>query len=185
MKKKLSKRQKVNLFFSAFLMLAYIICGYFFAEFANSLGGEIAKAAVTAVIFAVFGLLLFYATRVGEGKAIKRFSIFTLLLLDLPALYIIVASIFAAVPLHEFIAKAPIVAYMAALAFGYGIPYTFLSGFEAAYEYEETDEDKDEFSSVIEGGVEADLEPDEEAFAQEEAVDEIIVEGVASGEEAE
>ena len=180
MKKKLSKRQNVNLFFSAFLMLAYIICGYFFAEFADSLGGDIAKAAVTAAIFVIFGLLVFYATRVGEGKAIKRFSIITLLLLDLPALYIIVASIFSAVPLHEFIAKAPVVAYMAAFAVGYGIPYTFLSGFETAYEYEDADKDEAETPSAIEGGAEAELESDEELPAQSEDVDEIIVEGIAA-----
>ena len=72
MKKKPTKRENVNLFFSAFLMLAYIVCGYFFAQFAESLGGEIAKAAVTAAILVIFGLLVFYATRVGEGKAIKR-----------------------------------------------------------------------------------------------------------------
>ena len=94
MKKKNSKRENVNLFFSAFLMLAYIVCGYFFAQFADTVGGGNAKALVTAIIFVVFGLLVFYATRVGEGKAIKRFSLITLLLLDLPALYIILASIF-------------------------------------------------------------------------------------------
>lgn len=188
MKKKLSKRDNVNLLFSAFLIIAYIICGYFFGEFAGSLGGDIAKTAVTAAILVIFGLLVFYATRVGEGKAIKRFSIITLLILDLPALYIIVASIFAQVPLHDFFAKEPIVTYMAAIALGYGIPYTFFSGFELAVEDEAADvteeETEDDEPSVLEGGVEADLGEDEETPTEEESVDEVVVEGVAAEEEA-
>ena len=185
MKKKISKRENVNLFFSAFLMLAYIVCGYFFAEFANSLGGETAKAAVTAAILAIFGLLVFYATRVGEGKAVKRFSIITLLLLDLPALYIILASIFSVIPLHEQIAKAQIVAYMAAIALGYGIPYTFLSGFETVpEEAEEEVDEEEEAPAVLEGGVEADLEEIAEEPAEEESVDEVVVEGVDAEEES-
>ncbi len=182
MKKKNSKRENVNLFFSAFLMLAYIVCGYFFAQFAESLGGDIAKAAVTAAILVIFGLLVFYATRVGEGKAIKRFSIITLILLDLPTLYIILASIFSFFPLHEQVAGAPIVAYMAALALGYGIPYTFLSGFETAAEDTQEDPEQapeDEETTVLEGGVEADLEKEEEE-PEEETIDEIVVEGVAA-----
>ncbi|MBR2108881.1 MAG: hypothetical protein IJ932_02890 [Ruminococcus sp.] len=181
MKKKNSKRENVNLFFSAFLMLAYIVCGYFFAQFANTLGGDTAKAFVTAIIFVIFGLLVFYATRVGEGKAIKRFSLITLILLDIPALYIIIASIFAFMPLHAQLAEAPVVTYMAAIALGYGIPYTFLSGFETAYEENEEEETKEEEEpAVLEGGVEADIEQEEEAPAEEEPVDEVVVEGEAA-----
>lgn len=181
MKKKNSKRENVNLFFSAFLMLAYIVCGYFFAQFANTVGGGTAKALVTAIIFVVFGLLVFYATRVGEGKAIKRFSLVTLLLLDIPALYIILASIFTFMPLHAQLAEAPIVAYMAAIALGYGIPYTFLSGFETVLEETEEEEaEAEEEPTVLEGGVEADIEEEEEAPAEEEPVDEVVVEGEAA-----
>ena len=181
MKKKNSKRENVNLFFSAFLMLAYIVCGYFFAQFANTLGGDTAKAFVTAIIFVIFGLLVFYATRVGEGKAIKRFSLITLILLDIPALYIIIASIFAFMPLHAQLAEAPVVTYMTAIALGYGIPYTFLSGFETAYEENEEEETKEEEEpAVLEGGVEADIEQEEEAPAEEEPVDEVVVEGEAA-----
>ena len=169
-------------------MLAYIICGYFFAQFANTIGGTVAKAAVTAIIFVVFGLLVFYATRVGEGKAIKRFSLVTLIVLDLPALLILIAFIFEPVPLHAQITGAPIVAYMAAIALGYGIPYTFLSGFETVPEEVEEEEEKDEEENedeapaVLEGGVEADLEQEEEAPAEEEPVDEVVVEGEAADE---
>lgn len=189
MKKKNSKRENVNLFFSAFLMLAYIVCGYFFAQFANSLAGEVAKAAVTAVIFVVFGLLVFYATRVGEGIPIKRFSLITLILLDLPALYIILASIFTVIPLHDLLVDGAtnnptIVVYLAAVALGYGIPYTFLSGFETVPE-EKEEEDETEEKTVLEGGVEADLEQEEEAPAEEETVEEVVVEGIAAEDDDE
>ena len=185
MKKKNSKRENVNLFFSAFLMLAYIVCGYFFAQFANTVGGSTAKALVTAIIFAVFGLLVFYATRVGEGKAIKRFSLVTLIVLDIPAFLIILASIFSFMPLHAQLAEAPIVTYLAAIALGYGIPYTFLSGFETDYEEtEEEESEEEEEPAVLEGGVEADIEEEEEAPAEEEPVDEVVVEGEAAEAEA-
>ncbi|MBQ7504525.1 MAG: hypothetical protein IJT79_04335 [Ruminococcus sp.] len=184
MKKKNSKRENVNLFFSAFLMLAYIVCGYFFAQFANTVGGETAKAGVTAIIFVIFGLLVFYATRVGEGKAIKRFSLLTLIVLDIPALYIILASVFAFIPLHAQLADAPVVAYMAAIALGYGIPYTFLSGFETAFdETEKEAAEAEEEPAVLEGGVEADIEEEEEAVAEEEPIDEVVVEGEAADTE--
>ncbi len=64
MKKKNTKRENINLLFSAFLMIAYVVCGYFFAQFAGSLGVE-AKSAVTAAIFPLLGLIVFYATRAG------------------------------------------------------------------------------------------------------------------------
>lgn len=186
MKKKNSKRENVNLFFSAFLILAFIVCGYFFAQFANTLGGSEIKTLVTAVIFLIFGLLVFYATRVGEGKPIKRFSLITLLVLDIPAFIIILISAFSWMPLHAQLAEAPIVGYLAAIALGYGIPYTFLSGFETAYDENEEKEEEEE-TAVLEGGVEADLEQEEEAPAEEEEpVDEVVVEGeAADAEEAE
>lgn len=185
MKKKNSKRENVNLFFSAFLVLAYIVCGYFFAQFANTLGGNEIKILVTAAIFLIFGLLVFYATRVGEGKPIKRFSLLTLLILDLPAFIIILMSVFSWMPLHEQLAEAPIVGYLAAIALGYGIPYTFLSGFETAYDENEEKEEAEEESTVLEGGVEADLEQEEEAPVEEEPVDEVVVEGEAADTEKE
>lgn len=190
MKKKISKRDNVNLFFSAFLILAYVVCGYFFAQFAESLSESWQKAAVLAAIFVVFGLLVFYATRVGEGKAIKRFSVITLVLLDLPALYIILASVITVLPLHDFFTNSQtgspsIVAFMAAIALGYGIPYTFLSGFETIPEDAEVESEAEpeEEPAALEGGVEADLEKEEEEAVEEEPVDEIVVEGVAADEE--
>ncbi|MBQ5347650.1 MAG: hypothetical protein IIU39_06355 [Ruminococcus sp.] len=192
MKKNNTSHEKVNLFFSAFLMIAYIICGYFFMSFAAAQQSELVKNIVMAVIFTVFGLLVFYATRVGERKIVKRFSIVTLLVLDIPALFIILAFIITGFPLHDVIASAGngAMAFMAAIALGYGIPYTFISGFETVTEDElnAVEEKAEETDEVLEGGVEADLK-DAEAEAEqaeeaesEEFDDEIVVEGEASEE---
>lgn len=192
MKKNNTSHEKVNLFFSAFLMIAYIICGYFFMSFAAAQQSELVKNIVMAVIFTVFGLLVFYATRVGERKIVKRFSIVTLLVLDIPALFIILAFIIMGFPLHDVIASAGngAMAFMAAIALGYGIPYTFISGFETVTEDElnAVEEKAEETDEVLEGGVEADLK-DAEAEAEqaeeaesEEFDDEIVVEGEASEE---
>lgn len=176
MKKKNSARDNVNLFFSAFLIIAYIICGYFFASFANALAGEVAKNAVIAAMLAIFGLLVFYATRVGEGKTIKRFSIVTLIVLDLPTLYIILAFIIGALPFHKELTENAVVVYMAAIAFGYALPYTFISGFETVVE-------QDSFEGALEGGVEADvlenLPEDDEEQTYDADTEEIVVEGTA------
>ena len=181
MKKKNSARDNLNLFFSAFLLVAYIVCAYFFMNFAATLGG-VAQAIVVALIFVVFGLLLFYATRVGDGKSVVRFSVITLVLLDLPALYAILASIFTVLPLSQFITANPVIAYMAAVAFGYGIPYTFLSGFETV---ECVSFDVDEIIDSIEpveGGLEEELSEEATEEIQEEAEDEVVVEGISAEE---
>ncbi len=192
MKKNNTSHEKVNLFFSAFLMIAYIICGYFFMSFAAAQQSELVKNIVMAVIFTVFGLLVFYATRVGERKIVKRFSIVTLLVLDIPALFIILAFIITGFPFHDAVASTGngAMAFMAAIALGYGIPYTFISGFETVTEDElnAVEEKAEETDEVLEGGVEADLK-DAEAEAEqaeeaesEEFDDEIVVEGEASEE---
>lgn len=179
--------EKVNLFFSAFLIIAYIICGYFFVSFAGT-QQNISKI-IMVIIFAIFGLLLFYATRVGEGKAVKRFSIVTLIVLDLPTLFIMLSYLISGFPFHDAIVEAGggAVAFMAAIAFGYAVPYTFLSGFELISEDAVKEEPKAEAEEtenvVLEGGLEADLletKDEEEAPAQpsyEVEVDEIVVEG--------
>ena len=157
MKKTNSKHEKVNLFFSAFLMIAYIICGYFFVSFADT-QPEPLKSIVTVIIFVVFGLLVFYATRVGEGRMVKRFSLGTLIVLDIPALYIILASVFEFMPFHDALAGkdglAP-VALLAAVALGYGIPYTFISGFETVTEEELNAGNKESTDDPVETEYEA------------------------------
>lgn len=157
--KKPDKRETVNLFFSAFLILAFIVCANFFSQFTKTVQAPIGQI-VTIAVCAVFGLLLFYATRVGDGKAIKRFSPLTLIVLVLPTLYIIVASIGTFMPLHNIFVEnnsLTIVVYLAAVAFGYGIPYTFFSGFELETDETGAEDDYDEDTKILVGGVEQDL----------------------------
>lgn len=157
--KKPDKRETVNLFFSAFLILAFIVCANFFSQFTKTVQAPIGQI-VTIAVCAVFGLLLFYATRVGDGKAIKRFSPLTLIVLVLPTLYIIVASIGTFMPLHNIFVEnnsLTIVVYLAAVAFGYGIPYTFFSGFELESDETDAEDEYDEDTKILVGGVEQDL----------------------------
>jgi len=138
--KKTNKKDTLNLIFSAFLIVGFIVCSYFFLTM--SAEKPELEPYINTLVFTVFGLIIFYATRVGEGKAIKRFSLWTLLILDLPALYAILAHFMDNLPLHDQISSlesATALPYsplfiMACIALGYGIPYTFLSGFEAAAE---------------------------------------------------
>lgn len=181
MKKKNTTRDNVNLFFSAFLIIAYIICGFFFAGFITQQSNAVLQSALMSAVLVIFGLIVFYATRVGEGTIVKRFSLVTLIVLDLPALFIVLAYIIPQLPLHQMIADNNVMAYMAAAALGYGVPYTFISGFETVSETAVTQETEE--NQVLQGGVEADMieakedtveEPEYEADAEE-----IVVEGTA------
>ncbi|HCA05313.1 MAG TPA: hypothetical protein DEO32_05385 [Ruminococcaceae bacterium] len=154
--KKPDKRENINLFFSAFLLIAFIVCANFFSQFTKTVQSPIGQI-ITLAVCAVFGLLLFYATRVGDGKAVRRFSPLTLIILVLPTLYIMIASIGEFMPLHSVFVENnsfSIVVYLAAVAFGYGIPYTFFSGFEL--QAEETADAEGE-NEVLSGGVEQDV----------------------------
>lgn len=154
--KKPDKRETANLFFSAFLIIAYIVCAHFFTQFTSTLDTLVGEV-VSIVLYVVFGLLVFYATRVGDGKAIKRFSVVTLIVLVLPSLYIIIASIAPGLPLNDVFAAqgggVNVIVTLASVALGYGIPYTFLSGFELENESAVAEPE----NSVLEGGVEADV----------------------------
>lgn len=162
-----AKRNKINLIFSSFLVIGYIICTFFFSTLATQVGGFVGDL-IQVLIFVLFGLLLFYATRVGEGVQVKRFSLAVLLLVDLPALYIIVATYTTGLPFHEQLATAaslPVVFILACIALGYGIPYTFISGYEIEQEIEEETAEDD---AVLEGGLAQELaaaDEEEEAFA--------------------
>lgn len=161
--KKPTKRDTVNLFFSAFLIVAFIVCAHFFSQYASALSQPIGSI-IPILVYAVFGLLVFYATRVGDGKAVKRFSLVTLIVMVLPSLYIIIASLAPGLPLNSVFANArgsglSVIVTLASIALGYGIPYSFLSGFELARE----DAVEDETSEHVQGGIEADLADDENA----------------------
>lgn len=172
--RKPDKKEHINLFFSAFLIIAFIVCANFFAGFTATLPSVSAQLIMIAV-YIVFGLLLFYATRVGDGKAVKRFSPLTLIILVLPTVCIIVASLAPFMPLHSVFAAdgntgaLSVITTLAAVALGYGIPYTFFSGFERADVDEENVGDEAE-QAVLDGGVEADVLDaieDEDAEAEE------------------
>ncbi len=134
--KKKTKNEFWNLIFSAFLVAAFLVCSYFFIGIVNdSFAHEQSKKIFfTGLIFAIFGLILFYSTRVGDGKQVWRFSLAALVLMVLPSLYVMIASVSCGLPLHEQISSRSEVVNIAAVIFGYGIPYTFLSGYELAPE---------------------------------------------------
>lgn len=153
--KKPTKRETLNLVLSAFLILGYIVCTYFFLTMAAT--APALEPYVQVLVFLVFGLVVFYATRIGDGKQVKRFSLATLLILDVPAFYVILASFLPNMPLHGFIANlggttalqySPLL-ILACVALGYGIPYTFLSG------YEEKTEEDEEALAVLDKALEA------------------------------
>lgn len=154
--KKPDKRETVNLFFSAFLIIAFIVCAHFFTQFTSRLDAVVGSI-VSIVLYVVFGLLLFYATRVGDGKAIKRFSLVTLIVLVIPSLYIIIASLAPGLPFYDVFTSQSgtlnVIVTLACVALGYGVPYTFLSGFEVE-DLSAAAEAQDE---VLEGGIEADI----------------------------
>lgn len=169
-----NKKEIINLFFSAFLITAYVICSYYFSSI-TALSGSVAAGVIKALIFAVFGLLLFYATRVGDGRQVKRFSLVTLIILDIPALYIILASILQGLPFYTQLSSVPEVMYVAGVALGYGIPYTFLSGYEIAQDEDSTDApaDEDEYGEEplpLAGGIAEELAKEEPAVNGEETV---------------
>lgn len=167
-----SGREKLNLFFSSFLVIGYIICSYFFMSLTSRVSQGVSNL-IQVVVFLLFGLILFYATRVGEGIAVKRFSPIVLCILDIPALFVIIATLAPAFPLHDALATQPMVMTFACVALGYGIPYTFLSGFELKEEIDEEAVKK----ALVEGGIEQELaETNEENAEAEELEGEVATE---------
>ncbi|MBQ3417080.1 MAG: hypothetical protein IJH32_04525 [Ruminococcus sp.] len=177
-----TKRNKINQIFSAVLVIGFIICSYFFSTLATKATG-LWGVLIQLLILLLFGLLLFYATRVGEGKAVKRFSLAVLLLIDLPALYIILATFIEGMPFHEQLASTTIVVYLATVGLGYAIPYTFLSGFEMIEEKDE--EEVTEEETVLEGGLAEELLETEKEEAEAETAAEETAEEAPAEEKAE
>lgn len=135
----MNKKSTINLILSAFLVTAFVVCTYFFSTI--GLTGN-AQKICNILITVVFGLVLFYATRVGEGRAVFRFSLPTLLILDLPVIYILLTGLASGLPLAEYLGGSEMVLVLAGVSLGYGIPYTFLSGFEL--QEEEADEEEED-----------------------------------------
>lgn len=168
-------------------MLAFIVCAQFFSQFAASLSvsGKLSTVGqlILILVYVVFGLLLFYATRVGDGKVVKRFSPLTLIILVLPSLLIIIASMIEIPFISGFVSSATgttvsVIVALAGVALGYGIPYTFISGFELAPDEDEDDDEfdgddyEDDDEDVLEGGVEADILEAQEDEEDEDEDDE-------------
>lgn len=146
--KKLSKKEKTGLFFSAFLVIAYIICSLFFDQYISYLKDITVQNILRMTIYILFGLALFYGTRIGDGKPVYRFSPIVLIILVLPSIYIVLAYFAVGLPFHAAIADSSIIAFISAVAVGYGIPYTFVSGFEI--QQTEITEGKDTENKVTE-----------------------------------
>ena len=124
------KKEAANIFFSAFLVLSYAICCYFIMQLASKSATMAVYNGIAVVLTVLFGTLLFYATRVGNGKQVVRFSPSVLILMVLPSIYAISAYYAIGLPLHDQMLQNDILIHLAAVTLGYGIPYTFLSGFE-------------------------------------------------------
>lgn len=180
--KKPTKREQINLICSAFLVLGFGVCAYFFSAMSgSSLSDNIVGKLVYMLIFVLFGLILFYATRIGDGKQIKRFNISSLILVCLPALYVILAYMFDFIPLHAQIATSnSVAAVLAGVALGYGLPYTFLSGYELQEEQPEEEKadgedaasDSDEVNYSTIKTLDLDLEENTENAAESTEGDE-------------
>ncbi len=166
--KKKSKNELWNLVFSAFLVTAFMVCAYFFVGMINDAAGKdaVKRTLLLSVVFVLFGLMLFYATRVGDGKQVWRFSAATLVLMVLPALYVILASAISGMPFHEQIASRTEIVQIAGVMLGYGIPYTFLSGYELDCSSE--DAAPSEEISAEETAEEPAEEPDDEEESSDE-----------------
>lgn len=183
MKKNSTPSQKLNLFFSAFLVFAYTVCTYFIDSFSSAIANEAIAAALPLILFLVFGLFLFYATRVGDGAPVYRFSWAVLVFMVLPGLYVLLATLLDVLPLHDqLVTYGGNMAKVAVTSLGYGIPFMFVSGFEldngeVLSEIAETEEVEDETAEEI---VDDTLETEEteteaeevEAEAEEEVVEE-------------
>ena len=67
---KKSKNEVMNLIFSAFLVTAFMVCSSFFLGMINDSfsQNETARILLVSLVFAIFGGLLFYATRVGDAE---------------------------------------------------------------------------------------------------------------------
>lgn len=168
----MKRKQDISgLFFSAFLVTAFVICSYFFVGLIRGSASlsETVRLLFTDLVFVLFGLILFYATRVGDGKQIKRFSVLTLLILDLPALYIILASAAPGIPCPFDLTNYSEVVYLAAASLGYGIPYTFLSGYEQEIPQEEN---KEEMISEADKGSSEDISEEAESEDEEKEISE-------------
>lgn len=187
--KKQSKRDLLNLFFSAFLIIGYVVCVFFLNSMISSFTGDLVAGIINIAATVIFGLLLFYATRVGDGKQVRRFSLPTLILVDIPALFVILASLIPVFPFNEELAASGtgmnLVVMLACVALGYGLPYTFLSGYELkTEEAEESAPQSEEEADTAFTTLDYSLEDSEEetSYEEETAAETVTEDGDSKGE---
>lgn len=165
-KKTAQKKNTGGLLFSAVLVTAFMICSYFFMKMIDTVNKAWLESLLCILVFVVFGLFLFYATRVGDGKQVVRFSPATLIVMDLPALYIILAAMISSLPLSsEIVSCAPII-YLASIVLGYGIPYTFVSGYEI---------DNSSSADTVKEAADEELDDDEKFVVESSNNGEIVI----------
>ena len=181
---KKSMSSKINLLFSAFLVFAFVICSYFIDSFSLNIQNEVLRNALPVILFTVFGLFLFYATRVGDGKPVYRFSLSSLIFIVLPGLLIFIAYIAEGMPYHEqLVSNGANMAKIAACALGYGLPYTFVSGFELLSEgvdaeNENSEDESEQFENNLYDNEQAENADNisTEALAESESVSDALAE---------
>lgn len=137
------KEARLNQFLSAFLVIAYVVCMYFISSWISTIPDYTLRLLTAAALYIVFGLLLFYATRVGEGKQIRRFSLSVLILMVLPGIYILLASLAPGMPWSTEIQSSSTLQILSYVMLGYGIPYTFVSGYERAVPETEAEQEQE------------------------------------------
>lgn len=140
---KAKKKINTNQILSSFLVIAYVVCMFFIEQMVNNLENVYLRNVLTILMYVIFGLLLFYATRVGDGKQITRFSLSVLLLMVVPGLYIVLCIFFPTLPLASQVLQSNVVTLLGLVMLGYGIPYTFTSGYERMEEESVSVEDEE------------------------------------------
>ena len=138
------KEARLNQVLSAFLVIAYVVCMYFISSWISTIPDYTLRLLTAAALYIVFGLLLFYATRVGEGKQIRRFSLSVLILMVLPGVYILLASLAPGMPWSTEIQSSSTLQILSYVMLGYGIPYTFVSGYERAVPETEAEQEQED-----------------------------------------
>lgn len=161
--KKDGKYVGTNNLFSALLVFVYVLCVFFLEAMTVSLDAAL-SAVILVAMYVIFGALLFYATRVGERKQIRRFSLSILLLMVLPGAYMVLAAFAPGLPFAAEITGS-VMGKLGYVMLGYGLPYTFLSGLQ---EPPESPEEK-RASTIFEEGISSEkLKKEPEALISEE-----------------
>lgn len=138
---------------STVLLILYILLTGVIIKWAGdmtaqaSMSGEL-QLYINFALFVGMGMVLFFATRTGEGKTVYRVNWFSLALILLP----LVALVIVMVLVVSFAVDIALINtifmqymssfYLALVLLGYCIPYSFISGFERKFEVTPKAEDE-------------------------------------------